>query len=462
MTTLRSDLTLPYTLDPAHPLFANVVSVQAVGAAGSSETAYQGAVAGFGTSGGDGYDLALGAVTDPTKAGWYFEDAGNVGNLPTYSIFTLFYHDDFSDLLENVLYCERPTSQQILKTTVKGDSYAFVTRATNGHFSSLINNTTYAVLDTSATIHTGLFVKNSDTNREVYGDDNYAITTESKSDIHSTAVTPMLLVDPVDAYAANGVSNILLNITFNSALTSSDYASLRADPWSIFLASAGGTSTTYNLLMQQGTQSSFGNQASLKASRKISAGASTEEGAGNQASLKASRKISAGAGKMEAFGYAATLTLVTPAPGEPTNYTFTMAAGRILGFGQTAKIVAARSLKAEAGNTTEVGSSASIKATRKITPGTASSIAHGNSAALRAARSIKAGAASNTSTGQDVKLAASRKFGINTGKSLAFGLPLLMKYSGYIEARIDGYKLSYAGNDYSIGYEAEEYSIAYK
>ena len=234
----RDSLVVPYELNTSHPLYANIVSALAIGADGASTTAVQGANATQGTSGGAGYGLSS---DTNTTAGWSFPDATPISSLAAYSVFTYFHLNDFSGVAEDVLYGERPNVAQILKTTIKGNSFSFVSRNSGG--TGLINNATAALLDETLLLHTSLFVRNNSASREVYADANYSFNTTAAGGDYSNVPIPRLLVDPQDAAASNGRANILLNLTFNKGLTSEDYLALQANPWSIFLVDGGADTT---------------------------------------------------------------------------------------------------------------------------------------------------------------------------------------------------------------------------
>jgi hypothetical protein len=117
MPTLRSELSVPYSLNIAHPLYAYIVDALAVNAAGASETATQGSNAQFGTESGEGY--RLNPTVGNTTAGWRFPSASSISSLPAFSVFVLFdYTWLASSTYEDVLYCERPTTSQIFKLTM--------------------------------------------------------------------------------------------------------------------------------------------------------------------------------------------------------------------------------------------------------------------------------------------------------------------------------------------------------
>jgi len=187
-----------------------------------------------------------------------------------------------------LLYCERQLSQHTKNNGKRRQLAFFGNQSHNGHFSHMINNTTYAVLDTSATIHTGLFVKNSDTNREVYGEDNYANNYGVQSLIYTAPQSRLAFVDPVDAYAQMGYSNNTINIKRLIALNFLDYVHRYGQILSKFFSNQQeGTSTTYNCVNAPEHKVIWNQASSKKHPGRYQPAPSTEEKElETQASLK--------------------------------------------------------------------------------------------------------------------------------------------------------------------------------
>jgi hypothetical protein len=240
MPTLRSELTVPYTLNTSHPLYAYIVDALAINAAGASETAVQSPFARVGTESGEGYRLD--PAVGNTATGWSFPSATSISNLPALSVFMLFDYTVNTNSGEQALYAERPGTAQIFKLIIKnGNRVGWVSRNSTG--GSLQNGPTLVYLVANDLIHPILFVKNGPALREMYTAQGKGTNTGNTSGSFNYA-EPNLLVDPQDNLSSNRTSNILLNVTFNSALTQADYDALRADPWAIFNVGSGGADTT--------------------------------------------------------------------------------------------------------------------------------------------------------------------------------------------------------------------------
>lgn len=179
----------------------------------------------------------LAAIDSPDHTDTWRYDGIEVSREPKHSVFIHFHQPIFPSpaATGEAIYCERPNSTQIFKIVLtskfldNGDM-SWVTRNSAG--GGLQERIVSAALDQSIDFHSIMFVKNSDTDRVLYADENIATSANDSGGTYN-ATNTSICADPFDIGAANHNQTVLVVYAFKEALSAKDYRSLQADPYQL-------------------------------------------------------------------------------------------------------------------------------------------------------------------------------------------------------------------------------------